>query len=88
MTEGAFTLEGIRSDVAVFLGTDPEQIAVDDDLFDHGLDSVRLMALVERWRSAGAATVEFPDLAERPRLDEWLTMLDTATARSTDEENP
>ncbi|WP_205707946.1 hypothetical protein [Kineococcus vitellinus] len=40
----------------------------EEDLFDRGLDSVRLTTLVERRRSAGLTGLEFPDLAEQPRL--------------------
>lgn len=64
----------IRSDVAELLEVAPESIRPDDNLFDLGLDSVRVMTLVERWRAAGAA-VEFPDLAEQPELGHWQSIL-------------
>lgn len=65
----------IRADVAELLGCDPAEIAPDDNLRDLGLDSVRLMTLVERWRAEGAAGLELPDLAERPELAYWTALL-------------
>ncbi|WP_172383142.1 phosphopantetheine-binding protein [Streptomyces sp. MNP-20] len=72
--------ERIRADVAELLDCDPAEIAPDDNLMDHGLDSVRIMTLIERWRAAGAATVEFPDLAERPELGYWTALLTGGSA--------
>ncbi|MFF7404291.1 phosphopantetheine-binding protein [Streptomyces murinus] len=71
----ALSPERIRADVADLLGCAPSEIAPDDDLRDLGLDSVRLMTLVERWRADGAAELELPDLAERPELAHWQTLL-------------
>ena len=68
------TEERIRSDVAEMLACDPAEIDADEDLLDRGLDSIRLMTLVERWRAAGA-TLEFPDLAEQPVLRHWTTVV-------------
>ncbi|MEI5100627.1 phosphopantetheine-binding protein [Streptomyces sp. PmtG] len=67
--------ERVRADVAELLDCDPTDIAPDEDLIDLGLDSVRIMTLVERWRTAGASTLEFPDLAERPELGHWTALL-------------
>lgn len=43
--------ERIRADIAELLGCDPDGIAPDENLVDLGLDSVRIMVLVERWRA-------------------------------------
>ncbi|WP_326673909.1 phosphopantetheine-binding protein [Streptomyces sp. NBC_01257] len=67
--------ERIRADIAELLGCDPDGIAPDENLVDLGLDSVRIMVLVERWRAAGAATLEFPDLFELPELAHWTALL-------------
>ena len=40
------TLDRLRADVAEVLDMAPEEIAPQDNLFDLGLDSMRLMALV------------------------------------------
>ncbi|BBG01156.1 MULTISPECIES: SIP domain-containing protein [Pseudonocardia] len=45
-----------------------------EDLLDLGIDSVRLMLLVERWQSAGF-DVDLVGLAERPTLAGWLELL-------------
>ncbi|WP_431040561.1 phosphopantetheine-binding protein [Streptomyces sp. P1-3] len=72
--------ERIRADVAELLDCDPAEIAPEEDLVNLGLDSVRIMTLVERWRADGATTLEFPDLAERPELAHWTALLTGGTA--------
>lgn len=64
----------MRADVADVLGIHPDEIAADDNLIDLGLDSIRLMSLVERWSAAGVA-VDFAELAEHPTLDHWATVI-------------
>ena len=63
-------LERLRHEVAELLQQDPQDIEDDDNLLDLGLDSIRIMSLVERWRGAGM-TVEFVQLAEQPTLAAW-----------------
>ncbi|WP_405012642.1 phosphopantetheine-binding protein [Kitasatospora sp. NBC_01539] len=62
-TPAGLDLDTLRADLADVLGERPEDIADDDDLRDLGLDSIRLMGLVETWRGRGAQ-VEFADLVE------------------------
>ncbi|MFI8949963.1 phosphopantetheine-binding protein [Streptomyces sp. NPDC053750] len=69
------TVEKIRADVADCLGEDPADIPVDENLVDHGLDSVRVMALLERWRREHGVTAGFADLAERPAIEAWAPLL-------------
>ncbi|GAA2341995.1 phosphopantetheine-binding protein [Streptomyces kunmingensis] len=69
------TLEQIRTDVADVLGEDPADIPVDENLVDHGLDSVRIMTLLERWRRDHGVSVSFVDLAEKPAVDAWAALL-------------
>jgi aryl carrier-like protein len=64
----------VRTDIAEMLHRDPAEITESEDLYESGLDSVRLLTLVERWRGAGAE-VGFVDLAERPTLRHWLSLL-------------
>ncbi len=71
----ALTLEKIRADVADVLGEDPADIPDDENLVDYGLDSVRIMTLVERWRRDHGVEVAFVDLAEKPALEEWAPLL-------------
>nr|WP_230988911.1 phosphopantetheine-binding protein [Streptomyces cacaoi] len=70
------TLDRVRADVADVLGEDPADIADDDNLADAGLDSVRLMALVERWRTAHGIDISFVELAERPGISAWWQLLE------------
>lgn len=72
---GPLTEEQVRADVAELLGCDPAELDLDEDLLERGLDSIRVMALVERWREAGATALEFADLAEQPVLRHWMTIL-------------
>ncbi|MER8097570.1 phosphopantetheine-binding protein [Streptomyces goshikiensis] len=72
------TLDRLIQDVADVLYAEPADISPDEDLLDQGLDSIRLMTLVERWRAEGAR-ISFVDLAERPTLREWAALLSPTT---------
>ncbi|MGW4027344.1 phosphopantetheine-binding protein [Streptomyces sp. NPDC005009] len=71
----ALSSDRIRADVAEILGCDISEIGPEENLYDLGMDSVRLMTLMERWRSAGAPDLELPDLAECPELAHWTSLL-------------
>lgn len=60
--------------VAELLDDVTEHWADDDNLLDLGLDSIRLMSLIEKWRRYGAE-VGFAELAERPTLADWWRLL-------------
>ena len=47
------TLEDMRADIAEMVYDEPENIELDDNLMDLGLDSMRVMTLVERWDKKG-----------------------------------
>ncbi|MEU8778952.1 phosphopantetheine-binding protein [Streptomyces sp. NPDC048606] len=74
LTPGSLDLDRLVHDVAEVLYVEPSDISPDEDLIDQGLDSIRLMTLVERWRAEGAR-ISFVDLAERPTLREWAALL-------------
>jgi aryl carrier-like protein len=76
----SLTADRIRADVATLLGCDPAELAPGTDLTDLGLDSMRIMGLVEQWRTAGVTRLEFADLAEQPRLDHWTKLLTGTSA--------
>ncbi|GAA3462799.1 phosphopantetheine-binding protein [Saccharothrix longispora] len=80
MTTGTLTADRVRADVADLLGVEPAEVGADADLLDLGLDSMRIMSLVERWRAAGATGLEFADLAEDPRLARWTELVAGASA--------
>jgi len=63
--------DGLR---AALTGLLDEPFGDDDDLFDAGLDSIRLMTVVEHLR-AGGHDVSFVDLAERPTVSAWAELL-------------
>ncbi|RAJ58985.1 bifunctional isochorismate lyase/aryl carrier protein [Streptomyces sp. Amel2xB2] len=71
----SLTLDTIRADVADVLGEDPADVPDDENLADLGLDSVRLMSLVERWRGDHGVKVSFVELAERPGVLVWWDLL-------------
>ncbi|WP_211896598.1 phosphopantetheine-binding protein [Saccharopolyspora erythraea] len=75
MSEAVLTLDAVRAEVAELLFEDPAELTDDESLLDWGLDSVRIMSLVERWRRLGVQ-VTFADLAERPTLAEWWAVLE------------
>ncbi|MEU5345751.1 MULTISPECIES: phosphopantetheine-binding protein [unclassified Streptomyces] len=63
MTHAAPAVERqIREAVSEVLGLPPDAVAETDNLISHGLDSIRTMALVGRWRSSGAE-VDYAELA-------------------------
>lgn len=70
----ALTEHTVRADVAELLHLEPEELDDDADLFAEGLDSVRLIGLVERWRATGVE-VTFVELAARPTLAGWWALL-------------
>lgn len=69
------SLDRLRTDVADLLDCEPSELDPDTDLFDQGLDSLRLMRLVELWREQGAHHIRLADLAELPTLRTWSTVL-------------
>lgn len=71
----ALTVDLIRADVADVLGEEPADIPLDENLVDYGLDSVRIMSLIERWRREHGITATFVDLAEQPAIEAWAPML-------------
>ncbi|MFI2652670.1 AMP-binding protein, partial [Micromonospora fulviviridis] len=73
-------LEHLREDIADLLGLDPDEIGLDDDLIELGMDSIRAMDLVNTWRERGLE-VSFADLMERPVLADWARLLAHATDR-------
>ncbi|MDA2814422.1 phosphopantetheine-binding protein [Nocardiopsis sp. RSe5-2] len=69
-----FTPERVRADVESVLEEEPGTLADDEDLLDRGMDSIRLMSLVEKWRTDGAST-DFVELAEDPTIAAWARLL-------------
>lgn len=74
------TLESMRRAVADALGADPAGIGDDDDLVGHGIDSIRIMQLVNKWRRDGVL-LRFADLVHQPNLLAWSTLAADRRAR-------
>ncbi|WKB55527.1 isochorismatase family protein [Eleftheria terrae] len=70
-------VEALRRQVAEVLGVPPEEVDTTASLLHQGLDSIRLMTLVERLR-AGGHGVGFVELAEAPTLAQWARLLQPA----------
>jgi bifunctional isochorismate lyase/aryl carrier protein len=75
--DAPLTFDDVRADVAEILRESVDDIGVEDNLVDWGLDSIRLMLLRQRWIDRGA-DVPFAQLAERPQLTHWWTLLQAA----------
>jgi aryl carrier-like protein len=75
------TFEQLRSDVAVALGEPVDGIDDHENLLDLGLDSIRIMTLVEKWRAAGFEP-SYLNLAEQPTLAAWGALLPTRNEAS------
>ena len=65
----------VVSDIAELLDVAPEELTDDTNLLDAGLDSIRLMSLVEKWRTAGSPGADFVTLASEPVVGVWLDAL-------------
>lgn len=74
-TELAVSRDQAIQDVANILYMEPADLDPSMDLADQGMDSVRMMQLVETWRSAGVDQVDFIVLAQDQRLEAWLEQL-------------
>lgn len=68
------TREEVRQAVAALLHVPPSELKDKDNLFDWGLDSIRLLTLLEDWRTRGA-NISFAQLAETPTLESWYPHL-------------
>ena len=63
------------ADIADLLYLEPGELDHEADLRDQGMDSVRVMELVEKWRAAGLPELDYIMLAEDQRVTHWLTEL-------------
>ncbi|HEY7773713.1 MAG TPA: isochorismatase family protein [Marinagarivorans sp.] len=69
-----FCAASLHRQIAQALQIHPEDFDANDNLMDVGLDSIRLMSLLEHWRNCGAQ-VDFMDLADEPTVDNWAKVL-------------
>ncbi|MBV9791385.1 MAG: isochorismatase family protein, partial [Chloroflexi bacterium] len=72
--DAALTFERVCADLADVLDEPDLALDADTNLIDLGLDSIRIMSLIERWRRDGVE-VSFMELIDRPTLGEWWQLL-------------
>lgn len=68
------TYEAVRDQIAQLAEVPVADVTDEANLMDLGLDSLRAMSLAERWVAAGIP-VDFSELAERPTLRHWWSVL-------------
>ncbi|MBW4720311.1 AMP-binding protein [Saccharothrix obliqua] len=73
-TKEPMMTEAVRARVAAVLGEPADGLADDEDLLARGLDSLRLVDLVERLRELGLDT-SFGELAETPTIAAWADLV-------------
>ncbi|MFD9433470.1 phosphopantetheine-binding protein [Streptomyces sp. NPDC060002] len=76
------TLDGFRADLAEYLYQRPDEVDLDEHPLQAGLDSLRIVTLLERWRAAGV-DVTFADLAECTSFAQWWQLLSTRRGGTT-----
>lgn len=69
------TLERMRADIAHIIHEDPEEIGLDDNLMDLGLDSMRVLNLLVSWNESGIA-LDFSEIAEHTTLRGWWSVVE------------
>jgi aryl carrier-like protein len=74
--------EQMTADIAEAMGVGIEEVGADADLRDAGLDSIRLMSLVEKWRAAGVEGADFVTLAAEPKVGAWAAVITHEGAQS------
>ena len=75
------TLEELRAAVAELLEVERSAVGDEDDLLRLGMDSLRMMRLVNRWRREGVR-VSSRVLAGEPTLAAWASHLDALRAKA------
>lgn len=78
------SLSVLQSDVAETLGVAAQDIDVNENLIFMGLDSIRVMTLVEKWNKQGA-DVSFAKLMETVSLQEWWRTIETTVNNKKEE---
>ncbi len=71
----ALNRQVFRQQVAESLGVTQQEIGDDDNLMHLGLDSIRLMTLIETWRDMGAE-IQFAELAEVASIGQWWDIIE------------
>ncbi|MGH8081358.1 MAG: isochorismatase family protein, partial [Lysobacter sp.] len=82
LAEGAglpTSLIALRTELALIMERPLEDITAEDNPFEAGLDSIRLMTLLERWSSRGER-IGLVELAERGSVAQWWELIQSRRA--------
>ncbi len=71
----SLTLIGMQQDVADILDLEIDEVDLNENLIYLGLDSIRAMALIEKWRKAGVK-INFSELVKEVTLTQWWSVLE------------
>ncbi|THU05493.1 phosphopantetheine-binding protein [Lampropedia puyangensis] len=74
MSQNTLTLERMRADIARMVHEQPEDIQLDDNLMDLGLDSMRVLNLLVSWNETGIG-LDFSEIAEHTTLQGWWSVV-------------
>ncbi|PSM45066.1 phosphopantetheine attachment domain protein [Streptomyces dioscori] len=74
------TLDGFRADLAEYLYQRPDEVDLEESPLLAGLDSLRIVTLIERWRETGV-DVNFVELAECTSFAQWWHLLSARQSR-------
>ena len=66
--------ENFISDISNILSIGEEDVNLTDNPFEVGIDSLRLMILMEKWRVQGI-DIFFGELAERQSIQAWWSLI-------------
>lgn len=68
------TYDALKARILELTGVPPEDFDADAPLPDFGLDSIKVLELVEEWTAHGV-DVGFPELLREPSLNGWWRVL-------------
>lgn len=72
--EPQLTRESVKAGVGKIMNIPADQVEENESLVDQGLDSLRLVTLIEEWRTDGA-DIDFHAFLEADTLNEWYELL-------------
>ncbi|ASD65702.1 MULTISPECIES: isochorismatase family protein [Pseudoalteromonas] len=73
-TQQKLSLDSMQEAIAALLCIDVEEVDPEENLLYLGLDSIRVMTLIDQWRAQGI-DITLAELAESTTLNEWYEIL-------------